>query len=86
MVVYSQNSNITVQGTPQHLAGIKNNTRAAIVEQRESSITVKGALQYLAGIKINTRTVVVVWRSRRDHFVEHSNTPRVLKIIPALKL
>ena len=60
MVVYSQNSNITVQGTPQHLAGIKINTHNAIIKQRGRDTTIKGALQHLAGIKNNTRAVDVV--------------------------
>ena len=47
---------------PYHPAGIKNNTRAAIVKQRESSITIRILPLLPAGIKNNTHAVVVVWR------------------------
>ena len=49
-----------MQGTPQHLAGIKINTHNAIIKQRGRDTTIKGALQHLAGIKNNTRAVDMV--------------------------
>ena len=42
-------------GSLQYPAGIKNNTRAAIVKQRESSITIRRLPLLPAGIKNNTR-------------------------------